>query len=871
MRKFKKVFIVIFSTIVLFVAMAVVLSLVYEEKIAGYLVSEINSRMEAEVKAKKINFSLLEKFPFASVRLDSMTVTPNDRQLPKLYSAKTTFLEFNILELLAGNYTIRNIEIRKGAVHVYSSGSKNNYDIMKKSGSHGKFSLALRNVRLNDVSLTVDNNSELLLKTFFSTASFKGKFSEKEYDLTAALDGKIRELTANGVNYLKSKSIRLSSELQVQSGVYSITNCLLTLQELNFKVEGKITDNKKISTDLRITGEDIEIRDLYTLLPEKLMPRETDEYKSEGDLDFAATFTGPIDSNAVNAEFNIRKGNLVYVPEKIELKNITLEGRFTNGKKRSMESAKISLSGFYAETTAGRVSGDLILSDLSDPNLDLNLKAVTTLENILPFVKQDVVKHGKGRVDIQAHYIGPVKRARNIRDLQAIRSGGVVRLRGVALELKKDPVVIKDLDAIFTVDKNDLMITKLDLDFNGSSFNVTGRFDNLIPSLFSKDEKLQAYLDLKSDNANLEAFLPSGEDAKGSSSSLTFPFSSGSMKIDFKRASFERFQATSVKGTLTLKDDMHLEAENVSFETMGGKVNFNGSSDFMIKGIDVKGDAMLENINISSLFYVFNNFGQHTLTDQHIKGEANARINFRASWNHKHQFEPYSLYALCDLTVEKGQLINFEPVFQLSNFISLSELKDIRFSRLHNNFIVKDGKVMFPEMTVNSNALNLTCSGSHYFNNKVDYHFEIALNDLLWQKAKRSKPQNEEFGVEEEDFPGKIKLHVSMAGDIDSPVFAYDKKSFRKSLEEEAQQEKLLVKGLLKKDLGMFKADTAVKAPQAKKEKPLKVEWNENEPKQPESSKTKEKKEKGKVGKLLNKIAKPDREERSGENADDFN
>ncbi len=873
MRKYKKVLIIISSTVVFLLIAAVTLSIVYEKKITNYFLSEINQNMEAQIRAKNINFSLIEKFPFASIRLDSMSVVPKDSLLPPLYAAKTTFLEFNVIDMLSGIYTIRNIDIRKGNIYAYTAKSQTNYKLFKDSGKEGKFTFALRNVRMTDVSLTVEEaENEFLIRSILETAAIKGKFTESEYNLTVALEGKMREIKSRDIVFLKDKSISLSSELLVKSDVYSIENCSLALQGLNFTVEGKVSDkNENVTTDLKIIGNAIAIRDLYTLLPEKLIPRELDEYHSQGNIDFTAAISGPVSSSAFKADFNIKNGSLYYKPENVELKNISLNGTLHNGKGRNMRSTALQISTFYAESQGGRVSGNFAVNNFSQPQLKMNVKAVTTLQHIMPFIKQDVVRKASGKVEIQAHYAGPLKQAKTTKDLQSVKSGGTVRLKQVDLELKNEPVVVKELNASLILDKNDLMISSLDLGFNGTKFSVKGRFDNLIPSLFSGDERIQAYLDLSSEDADLTAFLPKGDEKQSKDGSLTFPFSAGRMNMNFLKARYGRFEATDVSGTLSL-DGSRLDAENIQFSTMGGKVRFNGAADFMIKGITVKGHADLKQLNISTLFYVFNNFSQTALTHEQLNGDADAEINFQASWNHKHEFDPNSLHAICDLTIEKGQLQNFEPVYHLSNFISLSELKDIRFSRLHNNFVIKDGKVIFPEMVINSTALNLTCSGTHYFNNKVDYHFDLALNDILWQKVRKAKPQNEEFGVEEEDDKGKIRLYISMAGDIDSPVFTYDRKSFRKNLQEEAKNEKLLVKSLLKKDLGIFKADTTLRVAGEKKEKPLKIDWNESgNDQQPSTEKRKKEKEKKKVGKFIDKIAKPGSEEKSGENSDDFN
>ena len=91
------------------------------------------------------------------------------------------------------------------------------------------------------------------------------------------------------------------------------------------------------------------------------------------------------------------------------------------------------------------------------------------------------------------------------------------------------------------------------------------------------------------------------------------------------------------------------------------------------------------------------------------------------------------------MTIEKGELIKFEPMKVLSKYISVSELEDIKFSTLQNQIEIKDRKVFIPKMDIISSAMNVTLSGVHGFDNSVDYHFKVLMSDILFTKAKKAK------------------------------------------------------------------------------------------------------------------------------------
>ena len=168
------------------------------------------------------------------------------------------------------------------------------------------------------------------------------------------------------------------------------------------------------------------------------------------------------------------------------------------------------------------------------------------------------------------------------------------------------------------------------------------------------------------------------------------------------------------------------------------------------------------------------------------------------------------LYASANIEINEGALLNFAPLNNLSRFISLDELRNVRFSTLKNQIEIRNRNVIIPRMDIVSNAINIGVSGTHTFDNVVDYHFELFLSDLLAKKARKSKKENEEFGVIDEDGLGKTRLFISMKGPVNKPVIAYDSKGMQQKFREDLKTEKKLMKQIFKEEFGMFKKDTSL-------------------------------------------------------------
>jgi hypothetical protein len=242
------------------------------------------------------------------------------------------------------------------------------------------------------------------------------------------------------------------------------------------------------------------------------------------------------------------------------------------------------------------------------------------------------------------------------------------------------------------------------------------------------------------------------------------------------------------------------------------------------------------------------------------------------------------LYVLADLSITKGELIDYKPILAMSKYIEVDELQHIKFNNLTTQIEIKDQVITIPKTFIRSSALDVDVAGTHSFDNKIDYQFRVLMSDVLWRKAKSKKKENSEFGYIEDDREGKMSLYLRMTGTVDDYKIGYDSKGVKEKWNQNLKEEKKTVKQLLNSEFGWFKKDTTLNEPKDNKPKDsgLQIEWEEDDSdngsgKSDDGSKKKEekkpkttepKKEKKGLGKFIVKIAQPDEEE--FEENDDF-
>ena len=147
-------------------------------------------------------------------------------------------------------------------------------------------------------------------------------------------------------------------------------------------------------------------------------------------------------------------------------------------------------------------------------------------------------------------------------------------------------------------------------------------------------------------------------------------------------------------------------------------------------------------------------------------------------------------------------------------------LKSISFESLKNTITIHNSVVTIPKMFISSSVLDMNVSGTHTFDNDINYRFDFKFRDL------KESNQNSEFGEIIDDGTG-FRMFLKMFGPLDNPSLEWDKEQKKKSAQEYRQEEKKQIKEMLKTEFGAFKNDSTVEeyVPEDKPKEALKINW----------------------------------------------
>jgi hypothetical protein len=446
----------------------------------------------------------------------------------------------------------------------------------------------------------------------------------------------------------------------------------------------------------------------------------------------------------------------------------------------------------------------------------MQLNGNVSLEKIQPLFPSNYITALNGTVALQRFFFrGNVDGITRSVNLNKIEAGGSFTLQDVSVTTKT--TAYNQINGSFDINNNQISINRFNFKARESDLDVDGTINNFIPYLIASmndsvknQQKIGLNVKLTSQHLNWSDLVGTKTtDETKSLSSKDYPIPTlfyamtGSLTGNIEKFSYDRFNASSLHGTILFLgnyiyfNDMGMNAEN-------GNVTANGKLDITNVNRNLLDlTAKLDGLNISQLFYEFNNFDQTALTDKNLKGTVTSEVVLQAAWDER-KFNKSKLYAIANMSVENGELNDFEPMMALGKFVKISELRNIRFSKLQNQIEIKNEKVFIPSMQIFTNALNVQLSGTHAFNNTIDYKVQLNLLKLLTSKFEKSSVVT---NATEKSTEGFLNLYLTMTGAASDPLIQYDKGAVKEKITSDLKNEKKEFKDVLKKEFDKQEQD----------------------------------------------------------------
>lgn len=823
LRIIKVLFVIISIVFLLFF----IITKFFSDEIESEILRKLKSKINTTLTLDDIEFTLYDNFPQASVRITNLLIKePKGFDDDTLIFSKKTYVEVSLLDLINKNYNLENIIISDATINIkYNHLNAPNYNIFKKESSNKKQNtLEIKKVSLLNTYLEI-NNETTKLNINWDLDRAIILINNSNYNITA--NGLSKNITLDSVEYLLNKKIDFSTNTSINGKLTAIKDLKFQIEETSLQLSGRIINYD--SVDLKINSKNENIKNLISVLPESIK-KHFIPFDLSGEVTFTTQIKGMINKNNnpyFAMQYYIENGYFKKYSNPFTLNQISTRGSVNNGKKKSFNTTEITANNFKGKTKNGFINGDFTVSNLNNYFVVAKFKSAWDINELNNYFTETNFFSTKGKLYTESNYKGNIAFDNRFKKMFLnANHTSKINLDGVEFFYKDFPLKFSFKNADCKI-KNEMCFVNYSLStISESDIEFSGEIENLIGYIIDEKPKIFVRGKAKSTYTNFEELMtlsslnsqPVKTPTNKISNEIMPNWISANTSININNFSYDNIIASKITGNLVC-DNGVINCKNISGEILDGNI----SGEFILKEpksnyLNLNTDINLSKINIRNSFNAFNNYNQEFITPENIKGIGSAKLSIDASWIPGYILNTKDLKISSYLTIEKGELIDFKPLESLSGYVSLDELKHVKFSTLENSIKINDEIITIPTMEIKSSALSVYISGTHSFNNEINYNVTLLLSELLSNKFREKNTKIKDFGEEKKD--GKIlnTIYFKMSGDTEDPKITLDKIRFLEDIKKTVEKEKTIINNI-------YNVEILKEKEEEKKEEEIDILW----------------------------------------------
>ena len=789
----RKIAIIIAVSFLVTVVSAIFLFWKYQDEIITLVVKELSQELNTEVNVGKVDLSL-KKFPDLSVHFSNVLMKGSLPDKDTLLYASNIYCAFRIWDVFKQDYRIRQVFLEDGTLNINRINKQNNYQIFKPSKGQSDASVSLDIEKIILKNLNINYNDYDHDQFFqYKTGSSSAKLALTDNLLDIELKGNFFSyiMHINERIFAREMPFILSSKMSYHISDHHIRfhQSELEVFRTNISINGHVND---VDYQFTISGKDTDIQTLMAFLPENY-DKDIKAYHSKGDVHFSADIKSLLSESTphIYIEFGSKNAQFYHPKYKETLKQVSLNGTYTNGSERNSKSSSLKLNNITGKLNNRDFAGNLELTNFDNHYLAFDLLADIDASSLLKFFPVNQITKATGDIWIDVQFKGHLNDMQNINRLNRIKSTGEINFNDLNFTLNDVSLGFKNFKANLIFQDDAVAISNFSGKISDSDFMINGFVKNGLSYLLFDTAPLIVEADLVSQQIMMDELLSGNSATVTTEPSNKYHFKiSPRLDIDFNckvgYLEFRRFKAKEIKGQLLVKNQKASSRE-IAFHTLGGRMSINGSVDAKKENhVDVFTSTHLDGIDIDQLFYVFEDFNQDFLTHKHLKGQIYADLNTYLLFDNQLRLADDKLISDISISIKNGELNNFDPMKKLSKYVDEKSLEHLRFSEIRNQILVHNRNIDLPQMEVGSNVTKIKVSGTHTFDQQINYRVVTPLKRL------NKNDRDERYGYVKDDGLGNLNLFLKIHGTTKDYKISYDgeawKNNFKENIKAEGQE-----------------------------------------------------------------------------------
>ncbi len=793
------------SLLGLILLLIITVPLLFESRIKRLFISELNKNLATEVVVNEtdIHLSMWRNWPQLALSFENIGIKESIAGSDSFFiQAGRIDLAFNINDLIKKKYNVHTLVIKDAVVSLTEDADGTiNYRFWKTDttqSSSADFAIQLKEILLKNVDFKyLDENSNIRMHLHADDLAATGNFYTEEFDVKTQGAVVSHYITIGSSTYLQENEADIDCNLDVnlKNQLYTFSSSSLTINNNTFDVSGNFIIGDGVNYDLMMQSRNVNIEALLITIPAKYR-KGLNGLEGKGKLNFTASVKGLFSQKSiplVTANFDLTNSTIIHEKFGDKLTDVSLTGSYSNGAGNNKTTSELHLRDFKGKYKGEVLSGYLHIQNLANPGIDCKLNGTLPASLILPALlpeataiagtisfDQVVYKGNPNQVGASNLSRNPPSGKIILHDVSCKYRNEMMQFQSGDIALRNQTLEIANLHCVLPGADitGDLTVANWFALASGSGNNQLTVINGSLHSKLLDIYTLMHFVSPPASNGHTTGVATVRKPV--------WMQMSGMLQLRVDKLQYKRITLNNLNTGLSFSNSV-IAARNLTAEIQNGNVQLAATlRTFNSGNYLLESSGILNNIDITELFRELENFGQTTLTDKNIKGRATVLVeNFSMGFTPQFEVIEPSIYTLANVKIDNGELINYTVLESLSKFVDMTELQDIKFETLQNQIEIKDRTIYIPATSIRSSALDLYISGTHTFDNAIDYQVKLSMADVMMKKFFKVSKSSEDY----EKAEGGINVYLVMQGTVEHPVIHFNKKEGKRKLEQGGLEE----------------------------------------------------------------------------------
>ena len=741
----KKILVGLGIFIVIILGAAIVLPIVYKDKIVALIKDEVNKKVNAKVDFGDFNLTLIRSFPNFTISINNLSVIGVAPFAGDTLTAiKELDLTIDVMSVIkGGQIDIRSIHLDQPLFNLMVlKDGKSNWDISKPSSSASastepsKFKVALREYSIKQGVMRYDDASmgfKMNLDNLNHTGS--GDFTQDLFILKTNTTIDAMNLWYGNVKYFHNVNTKLKVDLDMDMANMKFTfkDNEISLNELVLGFDGSVAMPKNdIAMDLKFDAKKNEFRNFLSLVP-GVYTASFKDLKSSGSLSMKGFVKGIYNDKQMpgfGLNVKIQNGKFQYPSLPVAVNNVSLD-LDVNNPDGIPDHTAIDLNKMHVDLGTEPFDAQLrVRTPVSDADLNGMVKGKVNFANISKIVPLEAGTTITGLMLADLSFNGRMSAIAQKR-YQDFKAAGSLSLSDFNYSSKdyKQGFELKQL--ALTFNPQNVTLNKLVARMGTSDFNATGTLDNLLAYLFKK-ETLKGSMNLQSAQINLADFKSNTTTTTAVADTTPMALIEVPANLDFVvttsigKLNYDNVTLQALTGKITIRDQA-INMENIFFNTLGGAMKMSGMYATKIrKEADMQFSMDIKGFDIQQTVKTFNTVKKMAPIAERASGTFNTTLNLSGKLDEHLQPKMQTLNGSGKLSTMNVVISQFPPLVKVADVLKMDQFKQLNVGNTNLSYKFKNGRVDVDPFDVNLAGINTNVKGSSGFDQTIDY--TLAMN-----------------------------------------------------------------------------------------------------------------------------------------------